>query len=117
MIDLKRIRLLCKNKGKTLKEMSEDTRIPQSAITMSMRRNRTTLETLEKIAQYFCVLSGSEYEHQNQYHFKKFDNDIKTTFHTISASMQFYVPEYNDEMDLDKFFAATDKYTPEVINC
>ena len=85
-----------------------------------MRRNRTTLETLEKIAQYFCVSVGyffcEEYIFEPmRMEFKKFDHDIKTTFHTISASMQFYVPEYKDEMDLDKFFSATDKYTPEVI--
>lgn len=120
MIDLKRIRLLCKNNGKTLKEMSEDTGIAQSAITMSMRRNSTTLETLEKIAQYFGVSVGYFFCEEDIFEpmrmeFRKFDHDIKTAFHTISASMQFYVPEYKDERDLDKFFAATDKYTPEVI--
>ncbi|MBQ3690467.1 MAG: helix-turn-helix transcriptional regulator, partial [Bacteroidales bacterium] len=58
MINLQIIKRLCNEAGITLKKLSDKTKISQTALTMAMQRNSTTLETLEKIAKYFRVSVG-----------------------------------------------------------
>jgi len=54
-LNLKKIKELCFKRKITLKQLSEKTGISQTAITMAMHRNSTTLETFSKLAQFFNV--------------------------------------------------------------
>ena len=54
-LNLKKIKDLCYKRHITLKQLAQKTGISQTALTMAMHRNSTTLETFSKLAQFFNV--------------------------------------------------------------
>ena len=54
-LNLKKLKDLCFKRKITLKQLSEKTGISQTAITMAMHRNSTTIETFKKLADFFNV--------------------------------------------------------------
>ncbi len=66
MINLALIKDLCKQKGITLKKLAEDIQISQTGLTSAIKNNGTTLETLDKIANYFKVSVGYFFGEQDK---------------------------------------------------
>lgn len=58
MINLSIIRELCKRKHIALKTLAEDLKISPTGLSGMLKNNSTTLETLDKIANYFNVPIG-----------------------------------------------------------
>ncbi|MBR4678474.1 MAG: helix-turn-helix transcriptional regulator [Bacteroidales bacterium] len=121
MVDLRRIKLLCNEAGITLKKLSDKTKISQTAITMAMQRNSTTLETLEKIAKYFRISVGVFFGEEDIFvpirnSFEKFDSDLKSASNLFMTTIQYYAPELKYPTDIDTFFDAANKISPEVVN-
>ena len=54
-VNLKKIKDLCYKRHITLKQLAQKTGISQTALTMAMHRNSTTLETFKKLSEFFCV--------------------------------------------------------------
>ena len=54
-LNLKKLKDLCFKRKITLKQLSEKTGISQTAITMAMHRNSTTIETFKTLADFFNV--------------------------------------------------------------
>ena len=99
MIDLKRIKTLCNEAGITIKKLSDKTKISQTAITMAMHRNSTTLETLEKIAHFFGISVGYFFGEEDSFKpiresFEKFDSDIKLSYNYIITTLKYCFPDF-----------------------
>lgn len=54
-LNLKKLKELCFKRKITLKQLSEKTGISQTALTMAMHRNSTTIETFKTLAEFFNV--------------------------------------------------------------
>lgn len=109
MIDLQIIKTLCIQQGITLKKLSDDTGISQTALTMAIHRNSTTLETLEKIANYFGVSAGWFFGEEDGFKpvrklFTTFNEELTTTTSIMAATMQYWVRDLQLPCDLDVFF-------------
>lgn len=122
MIDLKRIKSLCNEAGITIKKLSDKTKISQTAITMAMHRNSTTLETLEKIAHFFGISVGYFFGEEDSFKpiresFEKFDNDLHLAGNFFKTTMQYYVPNLEYPIGMDAFFKKMqESYSDEVIS-
>ena len=122
MIDLKRIKTLCNEAGITIKKLSDKTKISQTAITMAMHRNSTTLETLEKIAHYFGISVGYFFGEDDgmkpiRESFEQFDKELKLANNFFKTTMQYYVPDLEYPVRMDLFFEKMqESFSDEVIN-
>ena len=121
MVDLKKIKLLCFESGITLKKLSDKTKISQTALTMAIQRNSTTLDTLEKIAKYFHVSIGFFFGEEDIFtpirdSFEKFDKDLNSANTLFSTTILYYAPDLKYPVGIDEFFLATEKISEEVIN-
>lgn len=122
MINLQIIKRLCNEAGITLKKLSDKTKISQTALTMAMQRNSTTLETLEKIAKYFRVSVGVFFGEEDIFtpirnSFDKFDAEVKKASNYIETTLLYYVPELkNNIVTIDYINDAWAKVSSEVVN-
>lgn len=83
MVNLKKIKDLCFKRKITLKQLSEKTGITQTALTMSIHRNSTSIETFKKLADFFDV--------PMEYFFDGVNEDIYD-------SLTFYLNVRHDEI-------------------
>lgn len=107
MIDLKRIKTLCNEAGITIKKLSDKTKISQTALTMAMHRNSTTLETLEKIAHFFGISVGFFFGEDDSIKpmrdsFEKFDNDLKLSYNYIITTLKYCFPDFKMPITIDE---------------
>ncbi|MBP5502326.1 MAG: helix-turn-helix transcriptional regulator [Bacteroidales bacterium] len=107
MIDLKRIKTLCNEAGITIKKLSDKTKISQTALTMAMHRNSTTLETLEKIAHFFGISVGYFFCEDDSIKpmrdsFEKFDNDLKLSYNYIITTLKYCFPDFKMPITIDE---------------
>ena len=114
MIELYRIKKLCRDDGITLKQLSDETGISQTAITMSISRNSTTLETLDKIARYFGVSVGVFFGEEDIFSplrdmFKELDKEIQAATDYLYTTISFYTKDIQLPCDLGIFVDAISK--------
>ena len=114
MIELYRIKELCNQRGITLKQLGEESGISQTAITMSITRNSTTLETLEKIARYFGVSVGVFFGEDDIFSnvrtlFHDFDKEIQAATDYLFTTISFYTKDIQLPCDLGVFIDAISK--------
>ena len=114
MIELYRIKKLCRDNGITLKQLSDETGISQTAITMSISRNSTTLETLDKIARYFGVSVGVFFGEEDIFSplrdmFKELDKEIQAATDYLYTTISFYTKDIQLPCDLGIFVDAISK--------
>lgn len=57
-VDLKRIKILCAEKGITLAELGRQCNITPSNLTMIIKKNTITVDKLARIADYFGISVG-----------------------------------------------------------
>lgn len=120
MIDLKIIKRLCYERGITLRILSEKTKISQTALTMSINRNSTTLETLEKIARFFGISVGEFFGERDIFNpirksFEEFDKDVKKACNYVVTTLLYYAPELSNPTPLEALSKVADKMPPEVM--
>ncbi|MCR4558777.1 MAG: helix-turn-helix transcriptional regulator [Bacteroidales bacterium] len=120
MVDLKVIKILCNEAGITLKKLSDKTKISQTAITMAMQRNSTTLETLEKIAKYFHVSVGVFFGEKDIFtpirdSFEKFDIELQKANNYVNTTLLYYNPELKNPVSLDTLVSAFEKLPLEAV--
>ena len=120
MIDLKIIKVLCNEAGITLKKLSDKTKISQTAITMAIQRNSTTLETLEKIAKFFHVSVGVFFGEKDIFKpirdsFEDFDKDVKAAANYVVTTLQYYTPGMQNIVTKDFILEVIEKLPPEVV--
>ncbi len=120
MIDLKIIKLLCNEAGITLKKLSDKTKISQTAITMAIQRNSTTLETLEKIANFFHVSVGVFFGEKDIFaplrkSFESFDKDVKSAANYVITTLQYYAPDVQNIVTKGFIIEVFEKLSPEVV--
>lgn len=82
-LNIRKIKELCFKRKITLKQLSEKVGISQTALTMSMHRNSTTIETFKKLADFFDV--------PMEYFFDGVNEDIYD-------SLTFYLNVRHDEI-------------------
>lgn len=82
-LNLKKFKDLCYKRHITLKQLAQKTGISQTALTMAMHRNSTTLETFKKLADFFDV--------PMEYFFDGVNEDIYD-------SLTFYLNVRHDEI-------------------
>lgn len=109
MIDLKRIKTLCNEAGITIKKLSDKTKISQTAITMAMHRNSTTLETLEKIAHFFGISVGYFFGEDDSFKpiresFEQFDSDLKLSYNYIITTLKYCFPDFQLPITLEQLY-------------
>ena len=100
--------------------MSDKTKISQTAITMAMQRNSTTLETLEKIAKYFHVSVGVFFGEKDIFtpirdSFEKFDIELQKANNYVNTTLLYYNPELNNPVSLDTLISAFEKLPLEAV--
>ncbi len=119
MVDLKLIKKLCYDAGITMKTLSENTKISQTALAMAIQRNSTTLETLEKVAHFFGVSVGVFFGEKDSFNpirksFERLDNDVQKAYNYIVTTLLFYSPELKNPVPKEKLIDAMENVSPEV---
>ncbi|MBR6177481.1 MAG: helix-turn-helix transcriptional regulator [Bacteroidales bacterium] len=121
MVNLKRIKALCNEAGITLKKLSDKTKISQTALTMAMHRNSTTLETLEKIAHFFGISVGYFFGEDDCFMpireaFEKFDNDLKLSYNYIITTFKYCFPDFKMPISIEDLKNCFGKMSEDVAN-
>jgi transcriptional regulator with XRE-family HTH domain len=96
MANLSIIKELCAQNGVTITKLAKDLGMSQSSLSMAIKTNSTSIDTLERVSKYFGVPVGVFFE-GGDYSIKKLENTLKSIFHT---DKDLVIKEWNTIADI-----------------
>ncbi len=99
-LNLKPIKDLCKAQGITIQDLAVAIDVSQPSLSRSINTNKTTIETITKIANYFKCPIGLFFGEENK---MAYSLNWRMGVHTLEESLIMIVEHYTKKTGADKF--------------